>query len=46
MALKSPIGLLTIRDETGDLKQTAAFKFYQNAVDYCQPLLRLETGVN
>ncbi len=30
----SPIGLLTIQDKTGKAVKTAAFQFYQNAVDY------------
>lgn len=34
MGLKSPIGLLTIRDDTRSVVKFAAFQFYQNAVDY------------
>ncbi len=34
MELKSPIGLLSIRDRTGKLLQTAAFEYYQNGLDY------------
>ena len=34
MDYKSPIGLLSIQDKTGKAIKTAAFQFYQNAVDY------------
>lgn len=34
MAYKSPIGLLVIRDPDGKTVTSAAFQFYQNAVDY------------
>ena len=34
MAHHSPIGLLSIRDATGKTVRTAAFQYYQNAVDY------------
>jgi hypothetical protein len=34
MGHESPIGLLVIRDSTDKVVRTAAFRFYQNAVDY------------
>ena len=34
MGYESPIGLLVIQDPKGKTLRTAAFRFYQNAVDY------------
>lgn len=34
MAHENPIGLLVIRDSENKTVRTAAFRFYQNAVDY------------
>ena len=34
MGYESPIGLLVIQNEEGKTLRTAAFRFYQNAVDY------------
>lgn len=34
MAHESPIGLLIIRNPEGQTVNSAAFRFYQNAVDY------------